>query len=63
MPRSGRKGKNKDRRPAKIRYWNRRRLETAKVRHLVRHCGMEPKEALRYWHGVRQGRVPDNYLR
>lgn len=63
MPRAGRKGKSKDNRPARSRYWMMRRLETKKVKNLVEHCGLDYGVAFHRWHKERQGRVPKSYLR
>ena len=56
------KSKRPDNRPARLMYWARRRLETRKVGNLMRYCGMSKQSAYKYWHKVRQGRVPAGFL-
>jgi len=57
----GKKSKRKDNRPARQRYWRRRRLEENKVKHLMAQGYTKP-QALGHWRKVRQGRVPDGWL-
>ena len=49
--------KRKDLRPARNNYWARKTLQKHKVRNLIRHCGMTPEAALRYWLKARRMRV------
>ena len=56
------KGKSKDDRPARARYWASRTLEERKVKNLMRN-GMTRATATTYWNNIRQGRVPDGFLR
>ena len=58
----GSKSKSPDKRPARKRYWARRRLETRKVKQLMR-WGMDGQEAVKVWQKQRQGRVPTGWLR
>ena len=55
----GKKKTNKrpDTRPARTRYWESRKLEEHKVRHLVKYCKMTKEAALRHWRKVRQTRM------
>lgn len=56
MPQA-KKQKRPDTRPARARYWANRTLQKRKVRNLVRHCRMNPADALEHWLRARQGRV------
>lgn len=47
------KSKRPDNCPARARYWASGRLKARKVRNLVRHNGMEKKEAEVFWLSVR----------
>lgn len=50
--------KRPDKRPARARYWNERKLEKHKVRNLMRHNGFASKaEALKFWKSVRTKRM------
>jgi len=42
--------------PARERYWREGRLEEKKVRKLVKHCGMDEKNARALWRQQRVGR-------
>ena len=53
-PRSKRPGANNT--PARQRYWQSRRLEERKIRHLMLHNGLSRAEAYNLWHTVRKGR-------
>jgi len=46
----GKKGKRKDARPARARYWLKRTLETKKIHNLVKYCGMSVEKASSVWH-------------
>ena len=60
--RQGKKGKRKDARPARKRYWAGRHLEKNKVRHMMKAYGLTKKEAEKRWHAERQTRVPTGYI-
>ena len=59
----GKKSKRPDKRPARLRYWLKRRLEVRKVGNLMKYCGMSKQTAYNFWHNTRKGRVKDGYLR
>jgi hypothetical protein len=53
----GKKSKQPDKRPARARYWATRRLETRKVRNLVKCCGMTLEAAKKKWAATRTTRI------
>jgi hypothetical protein len=58
-----RKSKSKDERPARKRYWTRRKLEQHKVRQLVKWRGITYEQALKVWQQARKGRVPNDFFK
>ncbi len=54
---NSRKIGNQTRKPSTKKYWAHRVLERHKVRNLVRHNGMKPREALILWRRVRRTRT------
>lgn len=56
------KSKSKDQRPARQRYWARRRLEVHKAFNLMRCNGMTAKGAVLYWREVRKNRIPTGFI-
>lgn len=50
-----RKGKKKDERPAKKKYWSSRALERNKVRNLIK-SGVPVESAKKLWYKMRQNR-------
>ncbi len=60
--RQGKKGKRKDGRPARKRYWAGRHLEKNKIRRMMKAYGLTKKDAEKRWHAERKTRVPAGYV-
>ena len=59
---TGKKSKRPDKRPARLRYWMKRTLESRKIAHLMKYCGMSKQSAYNLWHRTRKTRVKDGYI-
>lgn len=54
--------KSKDKRPARTKYWARRRLELIKVRRIMRAYGLDEIKAKERWNAERKTRVPAKFV-
>ena len=69
LQRQSKKGKRKDTRSARLRYWASRTLESRKVRNILKNKQknkdgslMTVDQARRWWVSRRQGRVPEKFI-
>lgn len=54
--------KSKDKRPARAKYWARRRLEFIKVKRMMRAYGLDETKAKERWNAERKTHVPDKFV-
>ncbi len=62
VKRQGKKGKPKDGRPARKRYWAGKHLEKTKIQHMMKAYGLNELQAKKRWHAERKTRVPAGYV-